>query len=170
MSQDFNRRDRVIKRAEMTKGIELCKANVTQYLRDAMLLINHSTLSHAYISVQYALEELGKALIFKEKLSADNSDPITITYREAFKSHSGKTEKALQFLGKGYERVFDEGVFERGIIERGLAVEDTYVEYETRLDCAFVDYYALMWQNGRDIKKELLLKLINRIKQKLPEV
>ena len=153
----------------MSEGIDLCKANITRFLKDGRLLIDNSTLSHAYISIQYAIEELGKILIFRDKLSNDKSDPLIITYEEAFKSHYGKTEKALYFLGKGFERVFDEGVFERGVVEKGIAQEDTYVEHETRLDCAFVDYYALMWQNGREFKKELLIKLIERIEQKLPQ-
>ncbi len=170
MSKSFNKRDRIIKRTGMPEGIELCKTNITQFLKDARLLVDNSTLSHAYISAQYALEELGKILIFREKFAKDNSDPLTITYEEAFKSHQGKTEKALQFLGNEYEKakVFDEAVFEEGIVEKGVAVEYTFVRHETRLDCAFVDYYGLRWQNGRDMKKDLLIKLIERIEEKLP--
>jgi hypothetical protein len=52
---------------------------------------------------------------------------------------------------------------------KGMAQEDTYAEYQTRLDCAFVDFYALRWQIGRDIKKELLVNLINHIEAKLPQ-
>jgi AbiV family abortive infection protein len=170
LSKNFNKRKRVVERAKMSEGIDLCKTNITQFLKDGRLLIENSTLSHAYISVQYAIEELGKILIFRDKLANDKSDPLTITYEEAFKSHYGKTEKALQFLGKGYDKVFDEGVWQKGFWEKGFWAEDTYVEHETRLDCAFVDHYALRWQNGRDIKKELLVKLINRIEERLPEV
>jgi AbiV family abortive infection protein len=170
LSKNFNKRKRVIAREKMPEGIDLCKANITQFLKDSRLLIDNSTLSHAYISVQYAIEELGKILIFRDKLTIDKSDPLTITYEEAFKSHYGKTEKALHFLGKGYDRVFDGGVWEKGIWEKGVWTEDTYVEHETRLDCAFVDYYALRWQIGRDINKELLAKLINRIEEKLHEI
>ena len=169
MSKDFNARDRVIPRAKMPEGITLCKTNITQFLKDARLLVDNSTLSHAYISVQYALEELGKILIFREKLAIDKSEPLTITQKEAFKSHYGKTEKTLKFLGKGYDKVFDETLFEEGMTEKGVSMEYTYVNHETRLDCAFVDFYALSWQNDRAIKKDLLIKLVNRIEEKLPE-
>jgi AbiV family abortive infection protein len=165
----FNERDRIVKRAEMSIGIETCKENIRQFLKDAKLLMDTSTLSHAYISVQYSMEELGKILILRQKLVIDKSDPLIITHREAFKSHEGKTEEALLFLGSGYDKIFDEGVFEEGCVEKGLAVMDTFVKHETRLDCAFVDYYGGMWQNGRDIRKELLVKLINRIEEKLPD-
>jgi AbiV family abortive infection protein len=166
---DLAKGDRVILRAEMPEGISLCKTNITRYLKDAKLLMDKSTLNHAYISVQFAIEELGKILIFRDKLKNDASDPLVVKYGEAFKSHEGKTEKALAFLGKGYGTVFDEGVWEKGIWEKGVWVEDTHVEHETRLDCAFVDYYASRWQLGRDIKKDLLTNLINRIEEKLPD-
>jgi AbiV family abortive infection protein len=169
MGANLKRKDRIIPRAKMPEGIDLCKANITEFLKDAKFLIDNSTLSHAYISVQYAMEELGKIRLFRDKLKNDANDSLVIKYEEAFKSHEGKTEKALEFLGKGFERVFDEGVWEKGIWEKGIWVEDTYVEHETRLDCAFVDFYAGNWQVGRDIKKELLVKLINRIEEKLPE-
>jgi hypothetical protein len=52
--------------------------------------------------------------------------------------------------------------------QKGMWKENTYAIYETRLDCAFVDFYALRWQLGRDIKKELLINLINHIEEKLP--
>ena len=169
LSKNFNKRPRKVKRIEMPSGIDLWKNNITQYLKDARLLIDNSTLSHAYISVQYAIEELGKILIFREKLANDKSDPLIIKYEEAFKSHQGKTEKALQFLGKGYDKVFDEGVWKKGIWEKGIWVEDTDVEHETRLDCAFVDYYTSRWQNGRNIKKKLIVKLVDRIEEKLSE-
>jgi hypothetical protein len=70
------------------------------------------------------------------------------TYEEAFKSHKDKTDRALQFLGKRYDKVFDEGIVEEGLIERGLVLEDTFVRHETRLDCAFIDYYANKYLNG----------------------
>ena len=78
----------------MPEGISLCKTNITDFLKDAKLLVDNSTLSHAYISVQFAVEELGKILIFREKMKADASDPLVIKYVEAFKSHKSKTEKA----------------------------------------------------------------------------
>jgi len=161
--------DRIIPRAEMPKGIDLCKQNVLAFLNDARLIISENRLSHAYISVQFALEELGKILIFRDKMTSDNSDPLVIKKNEAFSNHSSKTEKAWTFLDTKFKRIFDEGAFEIGLFVKGMAQEDTYAEYQTRLDCAFVDYYALRWQIGRDIKKELLVNLINHIEEKLPQ-
>jgi AbiV family abortive infection protein len=164
-----NTDDRVIPRAKMPEGIDLCKKNIIESLNDARLIIAEGRLSHAYISVQFALEKLGKILIFREKLEKDSSDPLVIKHKEAFKSHSGKTEKVWKFLDPKFKKIFDEGIWEDGLWERGIWQENTCAEYQTRLDCAFVDFYALRWQIGRDIKKELLVNLINHIEEKLPQ-
>ena len=162
----------------MPEGIELCKINITEFLRDAKRIIKNTTLgydyiglSHAYISVQFAVEELGKILILRDKLKDEESDPVIIKYEEAFKYHDPKTDKALTFLGEEFKRLYDGGIFEKGCVEKGVrpVVEDTYVTHETRLDCTFVDYYADHWQLGRIIKKNLLVKLMKRIEERLPD-
>ena len=164
-----NTEDRIIPRAEIPKGITLCKQNSLGFLNDARLIIAENRLSHAYVSVQFALEELGKILIFRDKLNQDKSDPLIIKQKEAFSSHKSKTDRVWMFLDLKFRTIFDEGVFADGIVEKGLAVMNTYAEYQTRLDCAFVDYYTLRWQIGRDIKKELLVSLINHIEEKLAQ-
>ena len=153
----------------MPKGIDLCRQNALDFLKDARVLINENRLSHAYISVQFAIEELGKILVFRDRLKSDNSDPLVIKKKDAFGPHSPKTERAWKFLDPKFRIIFDEGVFQTGLFVKGMAKEDTYAEYQTRLDCAFVDYYALRWQLGRDIKKDLLVNLINHIEEKLPQ-
>jgi AbiV family abortive infection protein len=161
---------RIVPRADMPEGIELCKKNALDFLKDARVLIGEKRIGHAYISVQFAIEELGKILIFKDKLAIDMSDPLIITKKEAFSSHQTKTDRAWRFLDSKFKKIFDEGVFEKECVEKGVAVEDTFAEYETRLDCAFVDYYASRWQLGRDIKEALLLGLIDHIECKLVEI
>ena len=161
-------RPRVIPRVEMPKGIELCKKNVLDFLNDAKIIVGENRIGHAYISVQFALEELGKILIFRDKMENDRSDPLVITKKEAFSNHAAKTDRAWKFLDPKFRVIFDEGVWEKGIWARGLWVEDTYAEYQTRLDCAFVDYYAQRWQLGVDIKQELLMDLINHVESMLP--
>jgi hypothetical protein len=49
--------DRIVPRAKMPEEIALCKSNITEFLKDAKILIDRSALSHAYISIQYAVEE-----------------------------------------------------------------------------------------------------------------
>jgi AbiV family abortive infection protein len=128
----------------MPIGIDLCKKNIADFLEDARLIIGAGRLSHAYISVQFALEELGKILVFRNKLKNGPNDPLKITKKEAF-SHEKKTEKAWEFLDPNFKKIFDEGIIQHGIAQKGLFQEDTYAEYQTRLDCAFVDYYTNNW-------------------------
>lgn len=161
--------DRIIPRAEIPKGIDFCKQNVLDFLKDARVIIAENRLSHAYVSVQFALEELGKILIFRDKMNSEKNDPLVIKKNEAFGNHTNKTERAWKFLDPNFRKIFDEGVWADGIWAKGVWKENTYAEYQTRLDCAFVDYYALRWQIGRDIKKGLLENLINHIEAKLPQ-
>jgi AbiV family abortive infection protein len=161
--------DRIIHRSEMPKGIDLCKQNVLDFLKDARIIINENRLSHAYISVQYSIEELGKILIFRDKIASSNSDPLVVKKDEAFGNHPNKTNRAWKFLDPKFKKIFDEGVWGDNIWEKGIWKENTYAEYQTILDCAFVDYYAKRWQLGRDIKKDLLLDLINHIEEKLAQ-
>ncbi len=161
--------DRVIPRAEMPRGIDLCKQNALDFLKDARILANEARLGHAYVSVQFAIEEPGKILLFRDKLKSDSSDPLVFKKNPTFSNHPGKTERAWKFLDPKFKIIFDEGAFQRGLFEKGMAQEDTCAEYRTRIDCAFVDYYALRWQLGREIKKDLLANLINHIETKLPQ-
>jgi AbiV family abortive infection protein len=126
-------------------------------------------LSHAYISVQYAIEELGKVLIFQDKMTSIATDPLVIRKNEAFGNHPNKTERAWKFLDIKYKKIFDEGIWQDGMWAKGMWKENTYAEYQTRLDCAFVDYYTERWQLGRDIKKDLLEKLINHVEDMIPK-
>ncbi len=95
---------------------------------------------------------------------------MRIAKKEAFQYHQNKSEKVWKFLDPNFKKIFDEGIFERGIAVKGLFQEDTYAEYETRLDCAFVDDYTSNWQLGRQIKKGLLVRLISHIEEKLSDV
>jgi len=161
------KKDRIVPRNRMLTGIEVCKNNIEGLLKDAKLLITKSSFCHAYIFVQFAIEELGKILIFREKLETDLSDPLVIPKREAFTHNPMKIQKALKFLGEDVNKVC-EGGFERGFFEKAFE-QETYVEHQTRCDCAFVDFYGSVWHVGASIKKELLVNLINRIEEKLPD-
>ncbi len=110
-----------------------------------------------------------KWAIQRDKIKCDNSDPLVITKKEAFSNHPIKTKRAWEFLDQKFKTIFDEGIWEDGFWEKGMWQENTYADYQTRLDCAFVDYYAKRWHIGRDINKELLVNLINHIETRLPQ-
>ncbi|MCJ7632065.1 AbiV family abortive infection protein [Candidatus Bathyarchaeota archaeon] len=171
--------DLIIPRAKIPEGIDRCKKNIADLLEDARLIMETERLGeaerlgHAYISVQFALEELGKILVLRDKLKKDlNDDPLKFLkkgHHDGFYDHWTKTNEARDFIGHDFDKIYDEGIIQPGIAVKGLFQEDTFVDPDTRLECAFVDWYADDWKLGRDIKKDLLVKLICRIEEKLPD-
>lgn len=151
----------------MQEGIDLCKTNIANFLKDARLIIAENRLSHAYISVQFAIEELGKLLLFRDHLEKSTNDPVKLS-KGIFRYHPKKEKRAWEFLDPKFSLIFDEGVWKEGMWIKGMWQENTTATYQTRLDCAFVDFYAMRWQLGREIKPELLIALINHIEEKLP--
>jgi AbiV family abortive infection protein len=143
---------RIIPRADMQKGIDKCKDNVTDYLKDTCLIAKSGRLHHAIISLEFALEEFRKILLLKETMDNDKSDPVKINGYE-FCSHNKKVKRALQFLDPMQKyRVLFESVFERGVFVAGMWEGETVIGDQTRLDCAFVDYINNDWTLGRSIK------------------
>lgn len=86
-----------ILRAKMQEGISLCKANVSDFLKDARLIIAEKRLNHAYVIVEFAIEELGKAVMLSEALKKSKSDPVIVEGR-VFTSHKDKDDKAWTVL------------------------------------------------------------------------
>ena len=164
--------DRVVPRAKMQEGIDLCKTNVSDFLKDARIIMDENRLNHAYVSVHFAIEELGKLLLFKDALMKDTADPVTLEASRIFrgsKAHRNKENRAWEFLDPKYSVIFDEGMFVEGLFEKGMWVhqENTMAETETRLDWTFVDFYTQLWHLGRDIKRDLLTALVNHIAEKV---
>ena len=157
----------------MQEGIELCKRNIADYLRDARLIIEKGRLNHAYVSVQLSIEELGKIRMLKEALSDDNRSKEVIPVKKSvFTSHRGKSEKAWKFLDPKFRRIFGEVGFEDtgegGFDPRGFETITT-AGHQTRLQCAFVDFKLNKWVLGRKIEETRLTALIKHIEERLPE-
>src|SRR3990170_1874159 len=147
--------NRKIPKAKMQDGIALCKSNAIDFLKDAKLILSDGRLNHAYVLVEYSIEEFGKAVILKEALEASKSDPITVEER-VFTSHKGKSEKAWTMLDINYRTIFDEGLFDRELFDPDIFDTDTLASHNTRLNCAFVDFNGDCWVLGERIKQELL--------------
>lgn len=157
-----------IPRDKFPQGIELCKKNIMDFLRDATIIIEEGRLNHAYVSVEFAIEELGKIVMLKEALESSKDDSVLVEDR-AFGSHKGKPEKAFTVLDPEFKTIygglFDPEIFDPSIFDTAT----TKVSHRTRLECAFVDYNG-DWHFGQPINKNLLIALINHIKEKLPQV
>lgn len=151
----------------MQQGIDLCKRNITDFLSEAQLTITKGKLNHACISVEFAIEELGKILVLRDAMKSV-ADPVFINGKE-FCSHTRKSEKAWAVLDSNFRTIF-EGDFEEEDFDHRDFLTNTTASHETRLDCAFVDYYDGDWYLGRDIDKERLVNLIKHIEETLKTV
>lgn len=161
--------DRLIPRAKMKEGIDLCKSNILDYLKDARLIMSDGRLNHAYVSVQFAIEEFGKIVMLKDALMASTNDIVTVK-GSVFTSHKGKSPNAWRILDQKFKTIFGEGDFDDEDFSHVSFVTDTKASHDTRLDCAFVDFDEGIWHIGRDIKQKLLEELINHIEENLSKL
>jgi AbiV family abortive infection protein len=163
-------KDKLVPRKMLQEGIDKCKNNVNDFLSDAELIMPSGRLNHAYVMVEFAIEEFGKIMLIREAFTKDSNDPFKID-GQVFGTHKGKSEKAWIVLNKKYKLLFDEGVcFPNTLFERGCVVENTEANHDTRCKCAFVDFCSEQWLLGCEIKEEYLKNLIAEIRDKLVEL
>jgi AbiV family abortive infection protein len=158
--------NREIPKALIQQGIDLCKTNVSDFIKDARLVLNEGRLNHAYVITEFAIEEFGKGVILKKIRDASSKDPVDVS-ENVFTSHRGKSAEAWTILDPKTRIIFDEGVFQEGIFEPRVFKTNTSASHDTRLQCAFVDFKNGRWVLGREIKKTLLEDLLTHIENKL---
>jgi AbiV family abortive infection protein len=153
----------------MQVGIEKCKGNIVDYLRDAMLIADTGRLHHAIVCLEFALEEFGKILLLEETMVKNKSDPVEVDGNE-FCDHNKKSDRALSHLDPTEKfRVLFSPLWERGMWEIGMWGE-TVIGDRTRLDCSFVDFINNDWILGKKIDERYLQDLISVIEQGLKGV
>ena len=159
---------RIVPRERMQEGIDLCKRNIVDYLKDTRIIANEGRLYHAVISLEFAVEELGKLLFLKETMKNEASDIIAIDGFE-FCSHNNKVKRALEFLDpQNKYRILFSGFCVRGLFVAGLLAGETEINSTTRLDCAFVDFLDKKWTIGRNIDLSYLNEFVTIFEEKLP--
>jgi AbiV family abortive infection protein len=161
--------NREILRGKMQEGIDLCKKNAMDFLNDAKLIVAEKRLNHAYVLVEFAIEEFGKAAILSNQLRSSTSDPIPIP-EQIFKSHKGKAEKAWTILDRKFKTIYGHGGFDDVGFDYTGFQTDTKARHETRLHCAFVDCEYGNWYLGRNIDVNLLNDLITHIEARLSRI
>lgn len=116
--------------------------------------------------MQFAIEELGKILMLRKAFKDSKDDPLLVE-ESIFKSHKGKSDIAWKFLDPKLKAIYDEGDFDDEDFHPAYYYTDTKASHETRLNCAFVDWFDT-WHIGRSIKEHLLIRLIEHVEQMLP--
>jgi AbiV family abortive infection protein len=152
-------------------GIDLCKKNVLDYLNEAKMIIRKGSLHHAYVSVQLAIEEMGKAIWLKDELKNSSTDPVDVPnvifgIGSGKESHKRKFEKASKMLNPDLLHVC-KGIFNRKIFDPNIFDVGKQASPETRLENAYVNFYekTQKWSIGCNIDKSALNALIRNIEQ-----
>lgn len=166
---------RKIPRKLVPQGIELCKRNIADYLDDARTIISKGRLSHAFLSVQHAIEELGKVATLRKEYQKSNDDPILVDAavfgRNGGKGHNIKALEAWKMLDPAL-KTLHVGGFEKGCFsEYGFDV-DTEASHHSRLKCAYVDFIEdeQLWWIGEALDKSKVLALIDNIEEALKKL
>lgn len=140
------------------------------YLNEAKLIAQKGSSHHAYVSVQFAIEELGKALRLKDELQRNPSDPVevpdVIFGKNGGRSHKLKFERATKLLNPDLLWVC-KGIFNRKIFSPKVFDVGKEASPETRLRNAYVgfDEKKQKWYIGCRIDKSKLNDLIQSIEQ-----
>ena len=159
-----------IPRKMFQEGIELCKKNVLDYLNEAEMMAQKGSLHHAYVSVQLAIEETGKALWLKDELQKNPNDPVNVPDVvfgiNGNKSHKLKFERASKVLNQDMLWVC-KGPFDRDIFNPRVFNVGREASPETRLLNAYVkfDEKAQKWYIGCDIDSSILNALIKNVEE-----
>ncbi len=154
-----------IPKSKFQEGIELCKVNVLAYLNEARMIVQKDFLHHAYVNVQLAIEETGKALWLKDELQKSSTDsvdvPDVVFGKDGGKSHWLKFQKASKVLNQDLLWVC-KGAFDPRHFKTATAASP-----KTRLLNAYVNYdeKTEKWNIGCDIDESVLHALIKNVEQ-----
>ena len=156
-----------IPREKLSEGIRLCLNEIRDYLSDAKLLIDKSSLHHAYILVQFACEELGKASILKNKFKESKPGDIVNVKDLLFSDHKYKQDECWNLLGRELQVVYEGCFVGEGFTRQGFEITE-FMNSKTRLDAAFVNWniHEQNWEVFPRIDKEKIQKIINSIESK----
>ena len=147
--------------SEVIRGMNYCKVNALNYLKDARLILLEKRIEHAYISVQIAIEELGKMILLKEyaeKARKNGADKLLINIRDEWKNHDYKTNKAFQIIDQKLRILHKKTRLDKA---------DTVVSNTTRLECGFAEFIedSGIWWLGSVIDRPDLEALINNVEE-----
>ena len=147
--------------SEVIRGMHYCKVNALRYLQDARLILQEMSVAHAYVSVQIAIEELGKMILlteYTEEARKNNKDEISIIIKDKWKKHDHKTGKAFKIIDPKLRILHKKTRLDKA---------DTEVSNTTRLECGFAEYDedSKIWWLGPVIDRPKLEALMNNVEE-----
>lgn len=149
--------------AKIEQGIKLALAKCEEHLTSAEILASKSALGNAVESLEFAIEEFGRAVALIEKLKSGSED----VEKKLFNSHDYKYNKAWTVLPTRlktiYEGSSDPAVFDPKIFDAGKET----ISPRTRLDATHVSYdeKAQEWTTGVRVDKDKIQQIVDQIRR-----
>lgn len=152
--------------------IEMCLLNSSQFLADARIIHSDrikSKYDHSVASIQFAVEEFGKAIILRQKLQESEEDVIEVP-NNLFggpRSHQLKEAKAWTILSPEL-RVLARKAFEPDCFDpEFFLTENVELSHKERLQCLFVDFKDGMPTLGVAVESDMFVKLIEGVEKEI---
>ena len=155
--------------------INLCLENSSQFITDAMLihsLLQDPIFDHSIASIQFAVEELGKASIIKKGLLKNQNERIQVPDNlfGSRGSHELKEKEGWSLLNK-CSNILTKAAFDPDCFDpRDIVTTDVKVTHDERLRCLFVDYKNERVIFSVPFEKENLKTLIGCIEEELEKI
>jgi len=152
--------------------IEMCLLNSSQFLADANLIHSQNKRSkydHSVASVQFAIEEFGKASILNKELQESEEDVIEVPNNlfGGRGSHQLKETEAWTNLSPEL-RVLARKAFEPDCFDpRFFVTRDVELSHEERLQCLFVDFKDGIPTLGVVVENDKFIKLLKGIEEEI---
>jgi AbiV family abortive infection protein len=154
--------DQEISEDYMRQGIRIILSNITKYVEDARLLIQHDSMSHAAVLSLYASEELGKAILLHETLESHKPN-VDLKLFRGKEAHDRKMAAAKRLLGDSI--ILQSSVAGRARVPFILGAPDVEASPSLRMDCTYVDFRDGKWSFGSPFLVEHLDGLLNRLEK-----
>lgn len=147
--------------SKIEEGIKLALEKCDEHLASAEILASRGALGSAVVSLEFAIEEFGRAIALIEKYKAGSED----VERKLFIDHDYKYNKAWTVLPTSlktiYEGSFDPAVFDPKIFDAGKET----ISPRTRLDATYVNYdeKTREWKVGVRADRDKIQKIIDEM-------
>jgi AbiV family abortive infection protein len=153
--------------SKIQEGIKLALEKCDEHLASAEILASRGALGSAVVSLEFAIEEFGRAIALIEKYKAGSED----VEKKLFIDHDYKYNKAWTDnkawtvlptdLKTIYESSFDPAVFDPKIFD----VSKETISPRTRLEATHVNYdeKTQKWKVGIRVDRERIQKIIAEI-------
>jgi len=144
--------------------------NSAQFILDAKLIhSNNPRVDHSIASVQFAVEEVGKASKLREKLQESPEDIIDVSDNlfGGRGSHQLKEREGWTVLTNCRRIIAEEAFDPKDFNHRDFVTEYVELSHEERLRSLFVDYKEERVRLGAAFESEKLEELISCIEKEI---